>query len=108
MEKPRAFENRCHGDGNPDLGTTRSESDSVDVLLGDGSGKFNRAPSSPVQVSAAKESTLSHNTSPQTWRKASFRHHPKAECAIPSSSQKRNPLIPQTNNERIVESVMAG
>jgi hypothetical protein len=87
MEKPRAFENRCHGDGNPDLGTTRSESDSVDVLLGDGSGKFNRAPSSPVQVSAAKESTLSHNTSPQTWRKASFRHHPKAECAIPSSSR---------------------
>lgn len=44
-----------NGDGNPDLGITRSESDSVDVLLGDGSGKFNRAPSSPVQVSAAKE-----------------------------------------------------
>jgi hypothetical protein len=44
-----------NNDGMPDLGVTNSERDTVDIFLGDGSGKFTRAPGSPFVVSASTE-----------------------------------------------------
>lgn len=44
-----------NGDGIPDLGVTSSEKDTVDIFLGDGTGKFKLAPGSPFNVSASTE-----------------------------------------------------
>ena len=44
-----------NGDGMLDLGVSRSERDSVDIFLGNGSGKFSPAPGSPFTVSASNE-----------------------------------------------------
>jgi VCBS repeat protein len=44
-----------NNDGLLDLGVTGSERDAVDIFLGDGSGRFSRAPGSPFAVSASSE-----------------------------------------------------
>lgn len=44
-----------NGDGLIDLGVSRSEHDTVDILLGEGNGKFSPASGSPLTVSASKE-----------------------------------------------------
>src|SRR5262245_20631380 len=44
-----------NGDGIPDLGVTGGERDTVDIFLGNGSGKFTLAPGSPFLVSASTE-----------------------------------------------------
>lgn len=44
-----------NNDGLLDLGVTSSERDTVDIFLGDGSGKFSLAPGSPSIVSASPE-----------------------------------------------------
>ena len=41
-----------NGDGITDLGATSSERDTVDIFLGNGSGKFSLAPGSPFLASA--------------------------------------------------------
>ena len=46
-----------NNDGLLDLGVTGSERDTVDIFLGDGSGKFSLAPGSPSVVSASAEFT---------------------------------------------------